>query len=62
MCLSKAYLTGEEGEELILDEVSSVEIRDGTVFFTTILGEEKEVEGSIRTIDFMDNEIVLERK
>lgn len=61
MCLSQAYLTGEEGEELILDEVSSVEIRDGTVLFTTILGEEEEVEGSIRSIDFMDNKIVLER-
>lgn len=61
MCLSKAYLTSEEGEELILDEVSSVENKNGALIFTNILGEEREVEGVIRSIDFMDNKIVLEK-
>lgn len=60
MCLSKAYLTGEEGEELILDEISSVKNKNGTLLFTNILGEEREVEGDIRSIDFIDNKIVLE--
>ncbi|MBS3736484.1 MAG: CooT family nickel-binding protein [Candidatus Bipolaricaulota bacterium] len=61
MCLSKAYLASEEGEELILDEVSSVENEGGTLLFTNILGEEQEVEGEVRSIDFMENKIVLEK-
>ncbi|MBS3787844.1 CooT family nickel-binding protein [Candidatus Bipolaricaulota bacterium] len=60
MCLSKAYLASEEGEELILDEVSSVENEGGTLLFTNILGEEREVEGEVKSIDFMENKIVLE--
>lgn len=61
MCLSKAYLTSGEGEELVLDEVSSLEIKGKTLLFTNILGEEQEIKGEVRSIDFMENKIVLEK-
>lgn len=62
MCLSKAYMEREKGEELLFDDIASVEVRDGTLKFSTVLGEEHEIEGGIKSIDFMENRIVLERK
>lgn len=62
MCLSKAYMEKEKGEELLFDDIASIEVREESLKFSTILGEEYEIEGGIKSIDFVENRIVLERK
>lgn len=59
MCLSKAYLESGGENVLLLEEVVSVDVSGDTLRLKTILGEEKEVSGSIREIDFLTHRIVL---
>ncbi|MBM4463079.1 MAG: CooT family nickel-binding protein [Chloroflexi bacterium] len=61
MCLAKAYLRGDGQRELLLQDVALIEIRDKTLRLSTIFGEEKEIEAVIRTVDFQNSSVVLER-
>ena len=60
MCLSKAYVarSGERG--LLMEDITSVEIKDNKLLLKTLFGEEKEIEASIKQIDFLAHTIVLE--
>ena len=60
MCLSKAYIDKNGERELLVEEVASVEVKDGKLLVKTLFGEEKEVEANIREINFVNNSIVLE--
>lgn len=60
MCLSKAYVYRGEGKELLMEEVASLDILGDRVRLKSLFGEEKEVFGSIRQIDFMSHRIFLE--
>ena len=59
MCLSKAYIekNGERG--LLLEEVTSLEVKDDRLLLKTLLGEQKEIEASIKEIDFLTHNIIL---
>ncbi|MCF7875489.1 CooT family nickel-binding protein [Candidatus Bipolaricaulota bacterium] len=61
MCLSKAYADNEKTDEALLEDIASVEVRDGKLLFTTILGATEEIQGSIKKIDFSKNEIYLKK-
>ena len=60
MCLSKAYIDRNGERELLMGEVASVEVQDGKLLVKTLFGEQKEIEASIREINFVSNSIVLE--
>jgi len=60
MCLSKAYVDRSGKRELLVEEVASVEVRNGKLLLRTLFGEQKEVEARIRQIDFMTHSILLE--
>jgi len=60
VCLSKAYIDRNGKRELLIDEVASVEIGDEKLLLKTLFGEEKEMEASIREIDFLTHSILLE--
>ena len=60
MCLSKAYIDRNGERELLMEEVASVEVQDGKILVKTLFGEQKEIEASIREINFVSNSIVLE--
>jgi predicted RNA-binding protein len=60
MCLAKAYIGGSGERELLMEEVASLKAKDGKLLVTTLFGEEREVEASIREIDFMASRIILE--
>ena len=60
MCLSKVYSRKNGDLELLVEEVASVEIGEKSLKFKTLFGEQKEIEGSIRQIDFLTHSIVLE--
>ena len=43
-----------------MEEVTSVDIEDNKLLFKMLFGEQKEVEASIRQIDFLTHSILLE--
>lgn len=59
MCLSKAYVekNGERG--LLLEEVTSLEVKDDKLLLKTLFGEQKEIEASIKEINFLTHNIIL---
>jgi len=60
MCLSKAH-AGRNGKmELLFEEVASLKIEKGKILLKTLFGEQKEVWGNIKEIDFLDGQIFLE--
>ena len=60
MCLSKAYVDKNGNKELLMEQIASIDIEDNKLRLKTLFGEEKEVAGSIRQIDFMSHNIFLE--
>jgi predicted RNA-binding protein len=61
MCLAKVYLKKEDGEEMLLKNIAFMEISEKAVTFTTVLEESKTIAASIKSIDFLKGNIVLEK-
>lgn len=60
MCLAKAYVDRNGDRGLLLEEVTSLEVKDDRLLLKTLFGEEKEIKASIKEIDFLTHNIVLE--
>ena len=60
MCLSKIYTIKNGKRELVLSEIASLKIEANKLLLTTLLGERKEIQASIREIDFLTHSIILE--
>lgn len=50
MCLATAYRTSDP-DSVILEYVSKVEVEDGKVILTDVLGETKTIEGTLAMAD-----------
>lgn len=61
MCLGKAFLEANDKRELVLDSISLIEVADTKLKLLTIFGDQKEVEATIKAIDFEGSRIILER-
>ena len=62
MCLAKVYL-GTDGErELLIEEIASLKADGDRLLVTTLFGEQREIEASIKEIDFRASSILLEKK
>jgi predicted RNA-binding protein len=61
MCLAKAYSMQEGEDELLLEDVTRVEIDGTTLRLTTLFGDEREIAGTIKTVDFQAGSVVVER-
>jgi predicted RNA-binding protein len=59
MCLAKAFL-GSKDNTPIVEEIASVKAEDGKLLVTTLFGEKRELEASIKEIDFRASNIILE--
>lgn len=62
MCLSTVYEVSDSGRKKILEYVSTVRAEDGKIILTDIMGVEKVVDGAIRSLDLVNNEILLDAK
>jgi len=60
MCLARAYIGNDDETELLMEEIASLKMEDGKLLMTSLFGEEREIEASIKEIDFMGSRIVLE--
>ena len=59
MCLGKAYLEANGKQELVLDSVALIEISDTKLKLSTIFGDTKELEASLKEIDFEKSRIIM---
>ncbi|MEE0421419.1 MAG: CooT family nickel-binding protein [Lachnospiraceae bacterium] len=50
MCLATAYKSNQP-DSIILEYVSKIEVKDGKVILTDVMGDRKEVEGTIEMAD-----------
>ena len=60
MCLAKAYISSRGERELLMEEIASLKAEDGKLLIKTLFGEQREIEASIKEIDFMASSIILE--
>jgi len=61
MCLAKAFLKDNDERELVLEDVALIEIDDETLRLSTIFGEQKELQGVIKEVNFEDSSVILAR-
>jgi predicted RNA-binding protein len=59
MCLAKAYVARDNGDEMVAENVASVKVKGNRLVVTTILRETKTLEATIESIDFANGSIVL---
>ena len=60
MCESDVYVSGPEGERLLMKEAASISVEGEEILVRGLLGEEKRVRAKIRSIDLMGHKVVLE--
>jgi predicted RNA-binding protein len=59
--MAKAYLEVGGERELLIEDVATMESKDGRVRIANLFGETRELEAVIREVDFQSGSIVLER-
>ncbi len=60
MCESNVFLATDEGEELILEDVTFILPQEDGFLLTTLFGERKHVRGKIKEMDLLKHRVVLE--
>ncbi len=60
MCESKVFLAGPEGEELVLEDVTSIKPEGEGYRLVNLFGEERHVRGRIKDIDLLKHRIVFD--
>lgn len=61
MCLSDVYCYDNDEKKLVMKNVASVEQNNGILSFSNIIGISLEIKGNIKSVDLMENIIVIER-
>jgi predicted RNA-binding protein len=59
VCLAKAYLN-EWGDEPVLQDIARMRLHGGRVELTSLLGEEKVIQGEVLEVDFANSKILLD--
>ena len=62
MCIATVYIEDGGQREEVMQDVVSVEFEDHSILFTSILGEEKLLEGKIKNIDFLKHSVTVESR
>ncbi|MBN1889417.1 MAG: CooT family nickel-binding protein [Thermoflexales bacterium] len=62
MCLATAYIKGDDGQrEQVMQDVAWIELIEGGVQLTALLGESQLFQAQIESIDLLKSAIVLKR-
>jgi predicted RNA-binding protein len=59
MCESKVYLATEEGEQLVLEDVTAMHPEQEGYRLVNLFGEERHVKAQIEVIDLLKHRILL---
>jgi predicted RNA-binding protein len=60
MCLAKVYLGGIGEDKPLMEEIISIKSEGGKLLIATLFGEQREIEASIKEIDFKSSNVMLE--
>ncbi|MBW2095524.1 MAG: CooT family nickel-binding protein [Deltaproteobacteria bacterium] len=60
MCESTAYIVKNGKEEVVLENVDFLENQEGVIKMVNLFGEEKMVEGRVKSLSLVDHKIILE--
>ena len=60
MCIATVYIDEAGQMEKVMQDVVSVEFGSDGILLTTIMGEEKLLEGKIKNIDFLRHTVTVE--
>lgn len=60
MCDTSAYILKSGAEELLISSIELVSIEGKQIIIRNIFGEQKEVSGSIKEINLIENKIIIE--
>ena len=60
MCLAKVYLGDSVTDKPLMEEIISIKSEGGRLLVTTLFGEQREIDASIREIDFRGSNVILE--
>lgn len=62
MCESTALLLKEDREEILMENVASLEVKEGKLILRDILGKETVLEGAtLERIDFLKHKIFIKK-
>jgi predicted RNA-binding protein len=61
MCQLSAYLVRSGQEELVLEDVSLVEVEGEKVFLTTLFQPREAINARIQVVDLVRNKLLLEK-
>jgi predicted RNA-binding protein len=59
MCLSKAFLEENGKSKLVMEDIALVSVNNGKLVLTTLFGEKREVNATIREINFTNSRLNL---
>ncbi len=59
MCLSNVYRNSNDSENLLARNVADIQIQEGKVIFTDIMGVRRIFDGSLERIDLTENYIIV---
>jgi len=62
MCESNVYIQDEENENLVMEDVAELKAHDGQIWLVDILGDEKEIEGRVQEISFIDHKVIISQQ
>lgn len=61
MCQARVYFK-EKDKEVLLKDVILIKCQGDKVIISSMEGEEKVISGIIKEVDFMNHEVILEKK
>lgn len=62
MCLSTVYMDLGDQQEEVMRDVAHIEAKDEGFILIGLLGEQKEIQGRIKSVDFVDEHTVVLEK
>ena len=60
MCIATVYAEGKESTESIMQDVVKMKFTNGGVSLLDILGEEKHLDASVKSVDFIKHTVTVE--
>jgi predicted RNA-binding protein len=60
MCIATVYVEGSENNESIMQDVVKMRFIDDGISLMDILGEEKRLDASVKSVDFIKHTVTIE--
>ena len=60
MCIATVYLSGQNNNESVMQDVIKMKFTEEGVSFLDILGEEKNLDAKVKSVDFIKHNVVIE--